>query len=163
MNLADLGVDAAVGNRHRLDEKVGHVLLRHADFDDRALAGEPQHLRRQVNAVRRPHEQQHRRADAVRVDLQLDFFVRRVLALVGHDFQVVEAELAAVESLADDREQVAAFDFVAGLVGHAIRQAVLALLGGLQLDLGQALGVRGQVPGADFGFDRLALRRSGRR
>ncbi len=36
-----------------------------------------------------------------------------VLALVGHQFQVVEAELRAVEALADDGEDVAAFDGVA--------------------------------------------------
>ena len=105
-----------------------------------------QHLRRQVDAVDGPHEQQHRRADAVGVDLQLDLVARRVLALVGHDLQIVEAEVAAVEAFADDREDVAAFDRVAGRVGHFVGQPVLALLRGLDLQLGAALGVGVELP-----------------
>ena len=143
----------------RFDEEVRHVFLRDAEFDDGALAGEREQLRRQVDAVRRPQEQQHGGADAVGVELQRDFFVGRVVALVGHDFEVVEAEFAAVEAFADDREEVAAFDFVAGFVGHVVGQAVLAFFGGLQLNVGEAFGVRGEAPVFDFGFDRLALGR----
>ena len=45
-DLPDFGVDAAVGHRHRLDEEVGHVLLGHLDFRQRALAVHADHLRR---------------------------------------------------------------------------------------------------------------------
>ena len=44
-----------------------------------------------------------------------------------------------------------------GLVGHAVRQAILARLGGLDLNLGQAFVVGVELPGSDFGLDRLAL------
>jgi hypothetical protein len=46
---------------------------------------------------------------------------------------------------------------VAGLVGDLIRQAVLTFFGRLQLNVGEALGVRGETPVFDFGFDRLAF------
>jgi hypothetical protein len=58
--------------------------------------------------------------------LQRYLLVWRVVALVGNDLEIVEAELAAVEAFADDREEIAAFDFMAGFVGNLIRQAVLA-------------------------------------
>ena len=61
-------------------------------------------LRRQIDAVGRPQEQQHRAAGAIGVDLQLHRLAGGVVALVGNQLQVVEAELRAVETLADDRE-----------------------------------------------------------
>ena len=57
-----------------------------------------QHLRRQVDAVGRPHEQQHRAVGAVGVDQQLDLLAGRVLALVGDQLEVVEAEVACRRS-----------------------------------------------------------------
>jgi len=44
------------------------------------------------------------------------------------DLQVVEVEVAAVEAFADDGEDIAAFDGVAGGVGHGVGKAILALL-----------------------------------
>ena len=86
--------------------------LHHADILDGALAVEPDDLRRKIDAVGRPQEQQHRAAGAVGVDLKLHRVAGGVFPFVGHQFEVVEAELRAVETLADDREDVAAFDGV---------------------------------------------------
>ena len=61
-----LAIDLAAADRHRFDEEVRHVLLHDGDLFDRALALQPQHLRLQIDAVGRPHEQQHRAVGAVR-------------------------------------------------------------------------------------------------
>jgi hypothetical protein len=58
----------------------------------------------------------------------LDFVARGVVALVGHDLQVVEAEAAAVEAFADDREYVTAFEREAAVVGDGVSKAILACL-----------------------------------
>ena len=81
------------------------------DSDDRALAGELHQLRRQVHAVGRPQEQQHCGAGAVGAHLQAHLVAGGVFALVGHDFDVVEAEARAVEALAADREHLARLRF----------------------------------------------------
>ena len=122
------------------------------DGDERALAGEVEDLRREVDAVRGTQEEEDRRADAVGVDLQLDFVVGGVVALVGDDFEIVEAEVAAVEAFADDREEVAAFDGVAGCVGHGVGEAILAFFGGFHLELGEAVGARWRGPSCGLRF-----------
>src|SRR5438270_470356 len=62
-----------------------------------------------------------------------------------------------VAPLADDREDVAPFDRVSGLVGKPVTQAVLARPRGIELLRGIALLVGRQVPVADRGLDRLAV------
>ncbi len=156
-DLLDLGVHLAAGDRHRLDEEVRHVLLHDGDLLDGALALQPHHLRRQIDAVGRPHEQQHRAVAAIGVDQQLDLLARRVLALVGDQLDVVEAEVAAVEALAADREDVAAFDRVLLLVGQLVRQAILPGFAGADLLPGLALVVGVHVPLPHRRFDRLAV------
>ena len=129
----------AAVDRQRLDEEVRHVLLGDLDRLERALAFQPNDLRRQVHAVARPHEQHHRRAGAVGVDHQLDLLAGRVFLLVRDELDVVEPVLRAVEALAANHEDVPALDAVTLGVGHLVAQPILAGLGGLHLLVGLAL------------------------
>ena len=148
----------AVGDGHRFDEEVRHVLLRRRRPPRPCSCPSSRStLRRQVDAVRRPQEQQHRAADAVGVDLQLDLLAGRVLALVGDELEVVEAELAAVEAFADDREEVAAFDRVLRLCRSPCTTGDTGPARRPSSAVGLAFGVGVEVPVADFGFDRLAF------
>ncbi len=127
-DLPDFGVDAAVGHGHRLDEEVGHVLLRHLDLRHRALAVHADDPRRQIDAVGRPGEQQHRAAGPIGVDLQLHLLARGIVGLLRNQFQVVETELRAIKALADDGEEVAALDGVVLAVGQLVGEAILPRL-----------------------------------
>ena len=85
----------------------------------------PHHLRRQIDAVRGRTNSSTVPSGAVGVDMQLDLLARRVFSLVGNQFQVVEAEVRAVEPFADDGEDVAPFDRVLLVVGQLVRQPIL--------------------------------------
>ena len=175
-----LGVDAAVGHGQGLDEEVGHVLFHDADLAHDALAVEPDHFGRQINAVGRPGEQQNRAACAVGVDLHLHLVARGVFSLVGDQLQMVETELSTVEPAADDGEHVAALDRVflclfgvflwcgrpgctcrrdacTTIVGKFIRNPILPCLRGRHLLLGRAFDVRIYLPRLHRRFDRLPV------
>ena len=99
-DLAGLVVDLAVGDRQGLDEEVRHVPRDDADLLDRALAAQANDLGRQVDAVRRPDEEQDRGVDLVGVDHSLTVSPGWYSLRVGDELQVVEAEARAVEALA---------------------------------------------------------------
>ena len=99
-DLAGLVVDLAAGDRQGLDEQVRHVAGDDPDLLDRALAAQADDLRRQVDAVRRPDEEQDRGVDLVGVDQEPERLAGLVLLLVGDDLQVVEPEARPVEALA---------------------------------------------------------------
>ncbi len=56
-------------------------------------------LWRQIDTIGRAEEQQHGATDLVGIDLQFDLFAGRIFALVGDQFQVVEAEAGAANAL----------------------------------------------------------------
>ena len=128
-----------------------------ADLLDGALAPQVDDLRRQVNAVRRPDEEQHRGVDLVGVDQEPERLAGLILLLLGDDLQVVESEARAVEPLPGDREQVAAFDHVAVAVVDRGREPVLARGRCLDRLTGLAVGVERDVPALDGRLDRLSL------
>ena len=156
-DLAHLVVDPAVGDREGLDEDVRHVARDDADLLDRALAPEVDDLRRQVHAVRRSDEEQHRRIDLVGVDQEPERLAGLVFLALGDDLQVAIAEARAVEPLPDDREQVAALDRVPLAVVDRRREPVLAGLGRLDRPAGLAVGAEGDLPAFDGRLDRLSL------
>ncbi len=93
-DLAHLVVDLAVGDREGLDEEVGHVAGDDADLLDRALAPQVDDLRRQVHAIRRPDEEQHRGIGLVGVDLEPERLAGLVFLLLGDDLQVAKRKPA---------------------------------------------------------------------
>ena len=93
-DLAGLVVNLAAGDRQRLDEEVRHVARDDPTSSTVLLPREADDLRRQVDAVRRPDEQQDRGVDLVGVDQEPDLVAGLVFLLVGDELEVVEPELA---------------------------------------------------------------------
>ena len=122
-------IDLAVGDRHRFDEEVRHVLLDDGDLLDRALALQPQHLRRQIDAVGRAGRRAARCCPARSVLIcSLTVSPGLYSRLSGISSTSLKRKSRAVEAVADDREEVAAFDRVLLGVGQLVRQAILARL-----------------------------------
>ena len=156
-DLAYLVMDLAIGDGQRLDEEVGHVAGDDADLLDRALAPHVDDLRRHVDSIDRPDEQQDRGIDPVRVDLEPERLAGLVLLPLGDDLDVAEAEARAVETRTRHGEQVAALLGVSAAVVDRRGEPVLARLGGLDLLMGLAVGVERDLPGLDGRLDRTAL------
>ena len=157
-HFARLGVNAPVGDGERFDEEVRHVLLDDLDHFLRALAFGVNDLRHLVTAVGRAQEEDDPGIGPRGVDEQVDLVAGRVLAPVGHQFDVVEAEVTGRTAFADDAENVAALDGVLLRVGHLVAEAILSALLGLDLHLGDALCVGREIPPSlDFGLDRLGV------
>ena len=93
-----------------------------------ALAVELDQLRWEINAVRRPHEQQHRAARSVGVDEHFDLLARCVFFFVGDEFEIVELEFASIKALTSHDEEVAPFLLVVtGFIRSRLRGLCFAV------------------------------------
>ena len=140
-DLLRLGVHLAVGDGDRLDEEVRHVLLHDRRSPRRVLLPfEADHLaaagRRRWPAARTAAR--CRRPGSV-LTSSLTLSPGAYSRLSGISSRSLKRKLLAVEAVAADDEDVAAFDRVLLGVGQLVRQAILPGFARLDLLLGLAL------------------------
>ena len=136
----------SVRDGDRLDEDVRPVARPDRNLDLGALAPDPDDLRPLVNPTLGSYEQQHGAATAIGVEHQASHLTRLVLASVGGQFQVIEAEVIAIEFRTTDHEHLGALDEVIVIVLDFARDAVLSGIGSLEHQRGATLVVGGGIP-----------------
>ena len=121
------------------------------------LAIHADHLGRQADPVRWSNEEQHGGVGAIRIDLHLNLFTRRVFSTIRNQFQIVEAVGRTVEPFTDHSKDVAALHRMSLFIFDGRRKTILPRRGCLELLNRFAVGIALNGPDLDGRFSRLAI------